>query len=153
MNTFELDLLNHYIESVNKIISLFTWNFPDELFQQIEQALNTLGDSWNRCFSGRCSFEEFKANLSRLHELYKQGAELYRPDYILENPQPIKGQKRLTRKQRLFIEYYIKYGVGAKAARLAGYSARSAKKIAFINLRKPRIKALINKELKTKNNT
>ncbi len=86
MNSFELELLNHYIESVNKTISLFTGDIPDDLLQQIDQALNNLGAVWNRCFSNRATLEDFKAALSRLYVLYKQGPELCRKNYILENP-------------------------------------------------------------------
>jgi phage terminase small subunit len=48
---------------------------------------------------------------------------------------------RLTRKQRLFIHFYLgdaKFN-GSKAARLAGYANRCASSMAASNLRKPRI--------------
>ena len=150
MTNFELALLNQYIEKVNGIFNLFMKDISDsstEHFKQIIQAADNLGNIWNKCLSQRATLKDFENALNQWQSHYVNAIEQ------TENPQPIKGQKKLTRKQQLFIEYYVKYGVGAKAARLAGYSARSAKKIAFINLCKPRIKSLINKELKAKNHT
>jgi len=144
MNSFELELLNHYIESVNKTITLFTWDFPDDLLQQIDQALNTLGDIWNRCFSNRATFEDFKAALSRLYELYKQGAELCRlPKKRKRRPS---GNGELTKRQRRFVELYIKCGNATKAAQKAGYSLKGARQTGS-NLRKPGIKKTIDKRL------
>jgi len=144
MNTFELELLNHYIESVNKTISLFTRDIPEDLLQQIDQALNTLGDTWNRCFSGRSTFEEFKAALTRLHELYKKGAELCRlPKKRKRSP----GNGKLTERQRRFIDLYIKLGNATKAAQRAGYSLKGVRQTASRNLRKPEIKKAIEKRL------
>ncbi len=36
--------------------------------------------------------------------------------------------EKLTERQKRFIDYYIQYGNGAKAAREAGYSEKSARR-------------------------
>jgi len=145
MNSYELELLNQYIESVNKIISLFTWDFPDDLLQQIDEALNNLGDTWNRCFSNLATIENFKEALSRLHELYKQGAELCRlPKKRKRRPS---NNGELTHRQRKFIELYITLGNATKAAQRAGYSHKGIRQTASRNLRKPEIKKAIEERL------
>ncbi len=47
---------------------------------------------------------------------------------------------KLTEKESKFIELYLKYLTGARAAREAGYSAKTARSIAYEMLRKPRIR-------------
>lgn len=48
-------------------------------------------------------------------------------------------KKRLTSKERLFIEYYLACWNAAEAARKAGYSVKSAREIGHENLTKPHI--------------
>ncbi|MBN1226073.1 MAG: terminase small subunit [Deltaproteobacteria bacterium] len=143
MNSFELELLNQYIGSVNKTISLFTGDIPDDLIQQIDKALKNLGDTWNRCFSGRATFEDFQAALSRLYELYKQGATVCRLPKKRKRSAPSNG--KLTQRQRKFIELYIKCGNATKAAQKAGYSLKGVRQTASRNLMKPGIKKAIDK--------
>jgi len=145
MNSFEMELLNQYIESVNKIISLFTGDIPDDLFQQIDQALNTLGDTWNQCFSNLATLENFKADLSRLYELYEQAAAICRLPKKRKARTPSNG--KLTERQRKFIELYIKLGKASEAARKAGYSLKGVRQTGSRNLRKPGIKKAIDKRL------
>lgn len=52
-------------------------------------------------------------------------------------------KEELTKKERLFCEFYIEKFNGADSARRAGYSAKSAKEIASENLTKPHIQAYI----------
>lgn len=55
-------------------------------------------------------------------------------------------KRKLTRKQELFIEYYLANGFnGTKAAIDAGYSEHTAHSIANENLKKPEIKAEIER--------
>jgi len=49
----------------------------------------------------------------------------------------------LTPRQRRFAQHYVRCGNGAKAARLAGYSHRTARFIAHENLTKPDVRAFI----------
>ena len=53
----------------------------------------------------------------------------------------------LTGKQRLFVENYLQSWNASDAARRAGYSPKTAYIIGFENLRKPKIKAFIDKRL------
>lgn len=51
----------------------------------------------------------------------------------------------MTLKQKLFVKYYLpSMGVGAEAARRAGYSVRSAKEIAYRNLQNGEIKSKVD---------
>lgn len=50
---------------------------------------------------------------------------------------------KLTPKQELFITYYVRCWNAAEAARLAGYSAETAKEIGYENLTKPHIRDAI----------
>ncbi|WP_251548314.1 terminase small subunit [Limosilactobacillus caecicola] len=54
---------------------------------------------------------------------------------------------RLTAKQRLFADEYIKSGNATQAAIKAGYSKRTAKQIATENLSKPYLKSYIDKKI------
>ncbi|HEY4694454.1 MAG TPA: terminase small subunit [Candidatus Nanoarchaeia archaeon] len=55
----------------------------------------------------------------------------------------------MTLKQRLFIKHYLPtMGVGAEAARRAGYSVRSAKELAYRNMQNPSIATRINEILR-----
>jgi phage terminase small subunit len=54
---------------------------------------------------------------------------------------------KLTRKQQVFIDEYLKCWNAAEAARLAGYSERSAYSQGWENLRKPEIAAAIQARL------
>ena len=56
--------------------------------------------------------------------------------------------KELTLKQKAFADYYIECGNGAEAARRAGYSEKTADRIANENLRKPEIVAYIAERIK-----
>jgi phage terminase small subunit len=52
---------------------------------------------------------------------------------------------KITPKQRMFAAYYVLYGDASKAAREAGYSKKTAYSIGAENLRKPQVKALVEK--------
>lgn len=54
----------------------------------------------------------------------------------------------MTERQQRFVDYYIQTGNGAEAARLAGYSERSANRIGSENLAKPDISDAIQERLK-----
>ncbi|HEM1103608.1 TPA: terminase small subunit, partial [Listeria monocytogenes] len=54
---------------------------------------------------------------------------------------------KLTEKQKRFADEYIKCGNATEAARLAGYSSKTANRIATENLSKPVIKGYIDKIL------
>src|SRR5215216_4591380 len=53
----------------------------------------------------------------------------------------------LTDKQALFVRYYLEDMNATRAAKKAGYSARTARSIGSENLTKPDIRAAIEKEL------
>lgn len=53
--------------------------------------------------------------------------------------------RKLTSRQRKFVEVYAFMGNGARAARLAGYSHRTARQVAHENLTKPYILEEIEK--------
>lgn len=55
---------------------------------------------------------------------------------------------KLTPKQKAFADYYIECGNGAEAARRAGYSEKTADRIANENLRKPEVTAYIAERMK-----
>jgi phage terminase small subunit len=57
------------------------------------------------------------------------------------------ARRRLTNKQRAFIEHYLKCWNAAESARRAGYSERTARFIGSENLTKPNIRAEIDKRL------
>ena len=52
--------------------------------------------------------------------------------------------KKLTKKQALFIEHYKECFCATKAARRAGYSDRSAANIGYENMKRPHIKKVID---------
>ena len=54
----------------------------------------------------------------------------------------------MTERQKRFVDYYIKTANASEAARLAGYSEKTAYSIGEENLRKPEIKAAIKERLK-----
>ena len=56
--------------------------------------------------------------------------------------------QKLTEKQRRFVAAYIKTGNAAEAARQAGYKKTTADAIGRENLRKPTVRAAIEKRLK-----
>lgn len=56
---------------------------------------------------------------------------------------------RLTNKQAAFVEHYLSCWNGAKAARRAGYSQKTAREIARQNLTKPLIREAIDARLET----
>lgn len=60
---------------------------------------------------------------------------------------PKKKKGELTPKQQAFTEEYLKDLNGSKAAKRAGFSARSAKDIAFELVAKPEIKKVIQKKM------
>ena len=57
-------------------------------------------------------------------------------------------KRKLTEKQKRFIDYYIETGNATEAARRAGYSEKTAAETGYENLRKPNIKNYIDKRLK-----
>lgn len=59
------------------------------------------------------------------------------------------SERKLTIKQELFVDYYLTYRNASKAAVLAGYNGSSAE-VGYENLRKPHIKAVIERRLKAK---
>ncbi len=59
------------------------------------------------------------------------------------------GDDGLTNKQRALVEQYLTCWNASEAARLAGYSAKSAYSIGSENLRKPEIRRAIDERLKT----
>lgn len=59
-----------------------------------------------------------------------------------------KKEAEARRKEKIFVDSYLIHWNGARAARDAGYSARSAAEIAYDLLRKPHIKAIIEERLK-----
>jgi phage terminase small subunit len=59
-----------------------------------------------------------------------------------------KKKKKLTPKEKVFIEEYIRCWNGAKAARLAGYSPKTARETAYELLTKPHIKEHMEERLK-----
>lgn len=50
----------------------------------------------------------------------------------------------LNKRQKLFVNYYLKSWNATEAAKLAGYSEKTAASIGYENLRKPEIKAYIH---------
>lgn len=59
------------------------------------------------------------------------------------------GKKtKLTNKEQMFINEYLRCWNGAEAARLAGYSPKAAKEIAYENLTKPHIQVAIQSRMK-----
>lgn len=58
--------------------------------------------------------------------------------------------KSLTDKQRVFVEEYLRCWNAAEAARLAGYSERSAKEIGAENLTKPNIVEMVQQRMAEK---
>ena len=56
-------------------------------------------------------------------------------------------KKRLTNRERLFVEHYLIHWNAAKAARLAGYSAKSARESGCENLTKPHIAKAIQAKI------
>ena len=56
--------------------------------------------------------------------------------------------EKLTPKQQKFIDYYIQTGNATEAAKLAGYSSKTAYSIGNENLNKPEIKQAIDERLK-----
>lgn len=56
-------------------------------------------------------------------------------------------KKRLTNRERLFVEHYLIHWNAAKAARLAGYSAKSARESGCENLTKPHIAEAIQAKI------
>lgn len=59
-------------------------------------------------------------------------------------------QPKLTKRQQVFIAEYLRCWNATDAARLAGYSKKSAYSIGSENLSKPEIKAIIDREIETK---
>lgn len=55
---------------------------------------------------------------------------------------------KLTLKQKAFADFYIECGNASEAARRAGYSGKTANRIATENLSKPVIKKYIEEQLK-----
>lgn len=57
-------------------------------------------------------------------------------------------KKKLTPKQQAFAEYYLQCGNASEAARLAGYSKKTARSIGDENLTKPAIRQYIQEHMK-----
>ena len=57
------------------------------------------------------------------------------------------AEQKLTVKQSRFVDYYIETGNATEAARLAGYSAKTAAAIGAENLIKPNVSATIEKRM------
>lgn len=58
------------------------------------------------------------------------------------------AEKKLTVKQKRFVDFYVETGNATEAAKKAGYSKRTAEAIGLENLGKPRIKKAIAARLK-----
>ena len=67
-----------------------------------------------------------------------------------QSPIKMKRDRKLTKKQLKFVDAFVKYNNAAKAARLAGYSARVSKQIGYTVRRKPAITKAIFKALQEK---
>jgi phage terminase small subunit len=76
---------------------------------------------------------------------YKTGSQNAGGDPL--SPPQGDGAKKLTNKQRVFIDAYLETFSGAEAARRAGYSQRTARQMGRENLSKPYIKAEIDARL------
>ena len=59
----------------------------------------------------------------------------------------IQVETKLSEKQKRFIDYYIQSGNATQAAKLAGYSAKTAYATGVENLRKPQIQAAVQSRL------
>lgn len=57
-------------------------------------------------------------------------------------------KKKLTKKESVFVEEYIRCWNGARAARLAGYGAKNDRQTAYELLTKPYIREAMNERLK-----
>lgn len=55
--------------------------------------------------------------------------------------------KKMTEKQKKFCDFYIKYGEATRAAKEAGYSAKTAYSIGDENLKKPELQSYIDARL------
>lgn len=55
--------------------------------------------------------------------------------------------EKLTERQKRFIDYYIQYGNGAKAAREAGYSEKSARREASRLMKRPDVRQVLEHRL------
>ena len=62
-------------------------------------------------------------------------------------PKKAKKKRKLTNKEKVFIDEYLKCFNGAEAARKAGYSKRSIYSIASENLRKPEVREEIDRRM------
>lgn len=56
-------------------------------------------------------------------------------------------ETKLSEKQKRFIDYYIQSGNATQAAKLAGYSTKTAYAMGVENLRKPQIQAAVQSRL------
>jgi len=69
MTNFEIDLLNRYIEKVDRIFSLFLKDFSEscpEHLKQIAQAADNLSDTWNQCLFQKATLKDFEDALNKL---------------------------------------------------------------------------------------
>ena len=57
------------------------------------------------------------------------------------------AEKKLTERQKRFVDFYVKTGNASEAARLAGYSEKTANRIGEENLSKPDISQEVRKRL------
>lgn len=64
------------------------------------------------------------------------------------NLQVSESKQRWTERELRFVESYLSCYVGARAAREAGYSVKTARSIAHELMRKPRIRAAIDDGLR-----
>ncbi len=64
------------------------------------------------------------------------------------NLQASESKQRWTEKELRFVESYLSCYVGARAAREAGYSVKTARSIAHELMNKPRIRAAIDDGLR-----
>lgn len=62
----------------------------------------------------------------------------------------VTSKGRETNRQKVFVERYTTHWNGARAAREAGYSSKTAKEMAYENLTKPHIRVAIEAKLKEK---
>lgn len=141
MTELEANLIREYTGFVAGVFSALMEEASEETRQKVRRAGEAVGNAFNDCVFGRASLAEFKKAISAWASLQLAAIEEARP-----KPKR-KRAREITEKQRMFIDLYGRHLNASRAAREAGYSAKSARAIACENLKKPEIKAEIGKIL------
>ncbi|MGA1876378.1 MAG: terminase small subunit [bacterium] len=97
----------------------------------LQKATDFLGQTFYEFQEGRISEGNYKEELMNWH---RSQLEILQP----KNPET---KRSLTLRQKKFINAYRAHGNGSRAAREAGYSPRTARQAGSRNLKKPVIKA------------